>query len=98
MFQMIYLSFVQPRADAEAFSVGKEQLKSVLGNMRSQPMFAFQEALNEALTQNHPRQRTPTPEMIDQIDLGKSMRSTRTGFRTPATSRSSSSARSIRPR
>ena len=35
------------------------------------PDFAFSEALNEALTQNHPRERTPTPEMFDQHGPGQ---------------------------
>ena len=73
MFQMIYLTFVEPRADPDIFNLVKTQSKMMLGNMKAQPMFAFQEALNEALTQNHPRARTPTPEMLDKMDLNKSM-------------------------
>jgi zinc protease len=71
MFQMIYMTFVEPRADPEIFNLMKTQTKMLLGNMRSQPMFAFQEAMTEALSQNHPRERTPTPEMLDQMDMDK---------------------------
>ena len=73
MFQLIYMTFTAPRADQDVFDVMKSQTKMMLGNMRSQPDFVFQEALTEALTQNHPRERTPSPEMLDQMDLAKSM-------------------------
>ena len=63
----------EPRADPDIFNLVKTQSKMMLGNMKAQPMFAFQEALNEALTQNHPRARTPTPEMLDKMDLNKAM-------------------------
>ena len=73
MFQLIYMTFTEPRADKDVFEVMKNQTKMMLGNMRSNPNFLFQEALNEALTQNHPRERTPTPEMLDKMDLDKAL-------------------------
>jgi zinc protease len=73
MFQLIYMTFTEPRADKDVFEVMKSQTKMMLGNMRSNPNFLFQEALNEALTQNHPRERTPTPDMLDKMDLDKAL-------------------------
>jgi len=73
LFQLIYLTFTEPRADTDLFNVMKSQTKEMLVNMRAQPMFAFQEAIGKALTQDHPRQRTPTPEMLDTMDLTKSL-------------------------
>src|SRR4030095_11849867 len=64
---------VEPRADADLFNIMKSQTKVMLGNMKATPSFAFQEALTKALTQDHPRARTPTPEMIDTMDLTKSL-------------------------
>jgi zinc protease len=66
------MTFVEPRADPDFFNVMKTQTKTMLGSMKAQPMFAFQEAIGKALTQDHPRQRTPTPEMLDTMDLDKS--------------------------
>jgi zinc protease len=73
MFQLVYLAFTSPRADPELFSVMTGQLKAFLANQRATPAFAFAEALNSALSQDHPRSRPPTPEMLDQMSLDKSM-------------------------
>jgi zinc protease len=73
LFQLIHLTFTQPRADDDIFQVIKSQTAMMLGNMRSQPGFVFSEALNEALSQNHPRTRAPTPEMLERMDLAKSL-------------------------
>ena len=74
MFQMIYLTFVEPRADPEIFTLLKSQTKMFLANARNQPNFAFNEAVNDALTQNHPRAKTPTVEMLDKMDLDKAFK------------------------
>jgi len=73
MFQLIYLRFTQPRADATAFAVQQSQLKTLLANQSASPNFVFGEALNAALYQNHPRRQTMTPAMVDQWNLDKSM-------------------------
>jgi len=73
MFQLIYLRFTAPRADTDLFTLMKTQARLAVSSMRAQPMGAFQEAITEAMTQNHPRARTPTPEMIDRMDLERSM-------------------------
>jgi zinc protease len=73
LFQLIYMTFAEPRADADFFDIMKTQSKAMLSNMRAQPTFAFQEAIGKALTQDHPRARTPTPEMMDTLDINKSM-------------------------
>jgi zinc protease len=73
MFQLIYLRFTAPRADTDLFTLMKTQARLAVSSMRAQPMGAFQEAITEAMTQNHPRARTPTPEMIDRMDLDRSM-------------------------
>ena len=71
MFQLIYMTFTEPRADADIFQQIKTQLKMVLGNARSQPGFVFNEALTEALTQGHPRAKAPTVEDIEAMQLDK---------------------------
>jgi zinc protease len=73
MFQLIYLTFTQPRADPEAFSVMKGQLQAVLANRQARPEAAFADALNAAVSQNHLRARPLSPETVAQMDLTKSM-------------------------
>ena len=73
MFQLIYLRFTQPRADPAIFGVMTTQTKAALANQKATPEFAFNEALTSTLTQNHPRARPMTPEMVDEMNLDKSL-------------------------
>ena len=73
MFQLIYLRFTAPRADMNAFNAQASQMKTILGNQAADPGFAFSNALMSARYQNHLRRRFPTPEMIDEWNLDKSM-------------------------
>jgi zinc protease len=73
MFQLIYLAFTQPRADPAIFSVMTTSAKSSLANQKASPDYAFAEALNSILTQDHPRGRMMSPELVDQMNLEKSM-------------------------
>jgi zinc protease len=73
MFQLIYLRFTRPRPDPSAFAAMQGQMKSMLGNQRSTPAFLFSEALTTTLRQNHLRARPLTPDVIDQMNLDKSM-------------------------
>jgi zinc protease len=73
LFQLIYLTFTQPRADAQIFGVLTSQAKAAMANLTAQPSFAFQEALTGALSQNHPRARPMTAERIAEMDLARSM-------------------------
>jgi len=73
MFQLIYLAFTAPRADATLFGVITSQTKAMLANQKATPEFAFEEALSNALSQNHPRARPMTPELVDEMNLQKSL-------------------------
>jgi zinc protease len=73
MFQLIYLRFTQPRADATAFAVQSAQAKTVLGNQMAIPGFVFFNTLNSTEYQNHLRRRLPTPAMVDEWNLDKSL-------------------------
>ncbi len=73
LFQLTYLRFTAPRADPAIFAVLTSQMKTMMANQRAQPEFAFAEALNDALYQGHPRRRTPSPEMLEQLNLDKAM-------------------------
>src|SRR5262249_39499248 len=73
MFQLIYLRFTQPRADANAFNVQTTQLKTVLANQSAVPEFNFSKALLAARYQNHLRRQLATAETVDKWNLDKSM-------------------------
>jgi zinc protease len=72
MFQLIHLSFTQPRADQTFFGVMTEQMKAFLANQTASPEFAFSEAQSAALSQNHPRARPMTVETVGQMSLDRS--------------------------
>jgi zinc protease len=73
MFQLIYLTFTQPRSDPEAFRAITGQLKSALANRQALPEAAFEDALNAAVSQDHPRARTLNADLVGQMNLEKSM-------------------------
>ena len=73
MFQLIYLRFTQPRADPTIFGVMTSQTRAALANQKATPEFAFSETLQSTLTQNHLRARMMTPEMVDEMNLDKSL-------------------------
>ena len=72
MFQLIYLTFTQPRADAATVATMAAQTKVMLANQQASPEYVFQQALVAALTQDHPRARLMTPAMVDQMNLDRS--------------------------
>jgi zinc protease len=72
MFQLIYLTFTQPRADAETFRVMTGQLRAALANRQARPEAAFADTLNAALSQNHLRARPMSPALVAEMNLDKS--------------------------
>jgi zinc protease len=73
MFQLIYLTFTQPRADPAMFNVITTATKSTLANQKASPDFAFAEALNDILSQKHPRRRMMSLELVEEMNLDKSL-------------------------
>jgi zinc protease len=73
MFQLLYLTVVEPRADPDAFRAMVAQLKSGLANRDVEPEAAFNDTLNAALTQNHIRSRPLTTALVGEMSLEKSL-------------------------
>jgi zinc protease len=73
MFQLIYLTFTQPRADADAFRTLTSQLAATLPNRQALPDAVFGDAVEEALSQGHPRRRPLTPALLPQMRLDRSL-------------------------
>ena len=73
MFQLIHLTFTQPRADADAFKTVIGQWSATLANRQALPDTVFGDAIEEALTQGHPRARPLTPAVLPQMRLDTSL-------------------------
>lgn len=73
MFQLVYLRFTQPRADATAFGVQANQMKTLLANHTLRPEFAFYQTLTNTRFQNHLRRRLTTSADVDAWNLDKSL-------------------------
>ena len=73
MFQLIYLRFTAPRADAEQFEAMKARLRQQLENRSARPEVAFRDAVVAALSQNHPREQPLTAASIAQMNLDRSL-------------------------
>jgi zinc protease len=73
LFQLIYLRFTQPRADRTIVGVLASQARSLAANQAVSPDALFQQTVNAALAQNHPRAQPVTPAIIDQWNLDKSL-------------------------
>jgi zinc protease len=73
ILQMIYLNFTQPRVDAQMFEVIKAQMKASLANQSASPDFAFYEALETTVTQNHLRSRPMTLQTLEEMNLDRSL-------------------------
>jgi zinc protease len=73
MFQLIYLRFTAPRADEAFFRTFVQAGQSALGNRDSNPATVFGDAFNRIMTQDHPRERPETVEMLPLMDLDQSL-------------------------
>ncbi len=73
MFQLIYLRFTAPRADAEQFDALKARLLPQVENRSARPDVLFGDTLVAALTQDHPRARPMTSSSISQMSLERSI-------------------------
>jgi zinc protease len=80
MFQLIYLTFTQPRADAEAFKTLTSQWAATLANRQALPDAVFGDAVEEAVTQGHPRARPLSPAQLPQMRLDTSLAFYKTRF------------------
>lgn len=72
LFQLIYLTFTQPRADATIFKVLTDQMKTMLASQQASPEYLFEQTLRTTLAQNHFRARPLTPELVGEMSLEKS--------------------------
>jgi len=80
LFELVYLRFVAPRADPDAFAAFKANVGALLANRSASPNVAFQDTITVTLAQHHPRARPLTPALFDSLDLERSMEAYRERF------------------
>ena len=67
--QLLYLYFTAPRLDSAAFQATRQRLFSMIENRGASPDAAFFDTLQATLTQGHPRERPPTLDQLEEIQL-----------------------------
>lgn len=72
LFELIYLRFTAPRADANLFEAFKAQQHQRLVNRDRNPSVAYRDEFLRLLTTNHPRRRPMTAERLQEADLERS--------------------------
>jgi len=73
MFQLLYLRFTAPRADATVFAAMAAGARELLASRTASPSFVFHKTINDALTASDPRRQSETAATVDQWNLEKSM-------------------------
>ncbi|MFC1564883.1 M16 family metallopeptidase [candidate division KSB1 bacterium] len=72
LFQLIYMTFTEPRADDAVFKSITNRLGAVIQNRNANPAQVFQDSLNAILSGHHPRSRPMNQEFLKEMDLEKS--------------------------
>ncbi len=72
MFQLAYLTVTEPRADETVFNMIRERMAVSLENRDVSPEAAFQETIQRTMSQDHPRRRPLSTDLLDEMDLEKS--------------------------
>lgn len=72
LFQKVYLRFTGPRMDEDIFGATLVQMRNYAKNRLNDPGQVFQDAIDEKLYGDHPRNTPFDDEYIDAMDLQKS--------------------------
>ena len=67
--QLMYLTFVEPRFDQDEYATGIQQIKAVLPNLKNNPMFLFQNAVNKIMYGGNERVVELNEETLAAADL-----------------------------
>ena len=73
LFQLAWLRMTQPRVDSSAFLAFKNQMRSVMANQRNTPEAVFEDTITVTMSQHHPRVKIISPELLDSVDLRRSL-------------------------
>ena len=67
--QLLYLYFAEPRFDNDEYQTGIQQINAVLPNIKMNPGFIFQQAMNKVLYDNNPRVVELSEETVAKANL-----------------------------
>ena len=68
-FQLLYLTFTDPRFDENEFQTGIQQIKAILPNLSKDPDFLYGIAKNKVFYNNNPRVTELTEETLEKANL-----------------------------
>jgi len=80
LFQLIYLTFTQPRKDTAVFQSQKSRMKAMLENRGAMPEAVFGDTVNTVLSQYHPLRKPLTAQRLEELDHETMMRVYRDRF------------------
>jgi len=72
MFQLIHLTFTQPRKDSTAFLSYQTRMKGIFENQQASPSSAYSDTIRVTMAQYHHRVKSLSMELLDDLDLEKS--------------------------
>lgn len=73
LFELVYLTFIAPRADPAAFEALRAGLRTRLASRTANPVAVFQDTVQAVLAQSHPRRRPLTVAALDSLDLTEAL-------------------------
>jgi len=82
--QLVYLTFCQPRFDADEFQIGIDRIKAILPNMDANPMFQLQKRLPHTIFNDSPRQLIISEEVVEKANIETLERNYRKLFKDAA--------------
>jgi len=71
LFQLIHLTFTEPRRDSTAYLSWKNQMTIFLSNFGSVPATVFQDTLSVTLGDYHPRSKPLSVERLEEVNLNR---------------------------
>jgi len=73
MFQLAWLRLTAPRVDTSAYLAFKAQMRAMLANQKNDPESVFGDTVEVTMTQHHPRVHLLSPELLDSVDLRRTL-------------------------
>ena len=68
-FQLMYLTFMEPRFDEDEFNAGISQITAILPNIQNQPDFKLQQEMTKVLYNDNPRRITISEDVVAKASL-----------------------------
>ena len=68
-FQLLYLTFTDPRFDSDEYEIGLQQIKAVLPNIQHDPDFLYQAEKEKIFYNNNPRVLSLSEELVEKANI-----------------------------